>query len=55
MLTGNHFWIDIAAGVLLVAVSVPIVGALERRRRIRVFPLAHPYAPRCRRTAHLRP
>jgi len=55
MLTGNHFWIDIAAGVVLVAISVPIVGQLERRRRIRVFPLVHPYAPRCRRTAHLRP
>lgn len=38
ILTGNHFWIDIAAGVLLVAVSVPIVAALERGRGHRSFP-----------------
>jgi membrane-associated phospholipid phosphatase len=32
VVTGNHFWLDIAAGVLLVAVAFPVSGALERRR-----------------------
>ena len=33
MASGNHFWLDIAMGVALVAVAVPITGWLESRRR----------------------
>jgi membrane-associated phospholipid phosphatase len=32
MASGNHFWLDIAVGVALVAVAVPVTGWLERRR-----------------------
>jgi membrane-associated phospholipid phosphatase len=32
LVTGNHFWLDIAAGTALVAVALPVSGALERRR-----------------------
>ncbi|HSC73234.1 MAG TPA: phosphatase PAP2 family protein [Gaiellaceae bacterium] len=35
VVTGNHFWLDIAAGALLVAVALPVSGALERRRVVR--------------------
>ncbi len=33
MASGNHFWLDIAVGVALVVVAVPVTGWLERRRR----------------------
>lgn len=33
MVTGNHYWVDIAAGVLLVAVTTPATVALERIAR----------------------
>jgi membrane-associated phospholipid phosphatase len=32
MASGNHFWLDIAVGMVLVAIAVPITGWLERRR-----------------------
>lgn len=35
VVTGNHFWLDIAAGALLVAVALPVSSALERRRVLR--------------------
>jgi hypothetical protein len=30
--TGNHFWLDIAAGVLVVGIAAPIVYRREVRR-----------------------
>ena len=36
MASGNHFWLDIVVGVALAAVSVPITGWIERRRRDRL-------------------
>jgi hypothetical protein len=30
--TGNHFWLDIAAGILVAAVAAPIVYRREVRR-----------------------
>jgi membrane-associated phospholipid phosphatase len=32
VVTGNHFWLDIAAGALLAAVALPAAGVFERRR-----------------------
>jgi membrane-associated phospholipid phosphatase len=32
LVTGNHFWLDIAAGAVLVAIALPVSGAFERRR-----------------------
>ncbi len=33
IVTGNHFWVDIAAAALLLTITVPVTGALERLRR----------------------
>jgi hypothetical protein len=32
MATGNHFWLDIAAGILVAGVAAPIVYRAEVRR-----------------------
>ncbi len=46
MATGNHFWLDIAAGVGLAAVSLSIVTALEGVSPLRRLAAVPPFARR---------